>query len=411
MNRKQFVILLAVLAVLGVAGLLTYQKQNRERGSGNAAIGKKLLPDFPVNNVAHVAITQGTNRVNLEKKEDLWRVQERSDYPASYPQISELLLKLRDLKVTQSEEVGESQLPRMGLATDAGSNAAVALDFKDKDGKSLASVLLGKKHMRKSNRPSPMDMGMGDEGFPDGRWIKVAGNTRSIALVSDPLSNVEPRPEQWLSKDFFKVEKPKSFAVEYPSGTNSWRLTRDTENGEWKLADAKGDEKADSGKTSSLNYALSSPSFVDITMAKPEELGLDKPVLATIETFDDFTHVLKIGTKTNDNYPLIVNVSAKIPGERSVGKDEKAEDKARLDKEFAEKKQKLEERLAQEKSLEKWVYLVSSWTLDTVMKDRSHWLAEKKEEKPVDANDATNSVDALTNPLPTDLPLSAPHEH
>lgn len=411
MNRKQFVILLAVLAVLGGAGLLTYQKQNRERGSGNAAIGKKLLPDFPVNNVAHLAITQGTNQVNLVKKEDLWRVRERSEYPANYQQISELLLKIRDMKVTQTEEVGDSQLPRMGLATDAGSNAAVVMEFKDKDGKSLASVLLGKKHMRKSARPSPMEMGMGDEGFPDGRWIKVAGNARNIALVSDPLSTVEPKPEQWLSKDFFKVEKPKSFAVEYPSGTNSWHLTRETENGDWKLADAKGEEKVDSGKSSSLNYALNSPSFVDITTAKPEELGLDKPVVATVQTFDDFTYVLKTGAKTNDNYPLIVNVSAKIASERTPGKDEKPEDKAKLDKEFTEKKQKLEERLAQEKSLEKWVYVVSSWTLDTVMKDRHYWLAEKKEEKPADANGVTNAVHSVTDPLPTDLPAADPHEH
>lgn len=406
MNRKQFGILLVLLAVIGIAGLLAYQKQNRERSSGNLALGKKLVPDFPVNDVTHFSIVQGTNRVNLIKSDDLWRVRERNDYPANYPQISEFFLKVRDLKATQTEEVGESQLPRLGLSTESGTNSAIVVEFKDKSEKPLATLFLGKKHMRKSSRPSPMDMGMGDEGFPDGRWVKTGGTSKSVALISDPLLNIEAKPESWLSKDFFKVEKPKSFSVEYPEGTNSWRLSRETESGDWTLAEAGEGEKADASKTSSLNYALSSPSFVDVTMAKPEELGLDKPVVITVETFEDFTYVLKTGAKTNDNYPLAVSVTANIPAERTPGKDEKPEDKARLDKEFGEKKQKLADRLAQEKNLGKWTYLVSSWTFDSLLKDRSYWIAEKKkeeEEKPAaDSPLPGLDLDSLTNSLPGD---------
>jgi hypothetical protein len=101
---------------------------------------------------------------------------------------------------------------------------------------------------------------------------------------------------------------------------------------------------------------------------------------------------VNVGKKTNDNYPLALNVSAQLAKERTPGKDEKPEDKTRLDKEFKDKQSKLEEKLAQEKGCEKWVYLVSSWTLDPLLKDRAQFLVEKKEEKKPAAASATTTA-------------------
>ncbi len=126
---------------------------------------------------------------------------------------------------------------------------------------------------------------------------------------------------------------------------------------------------------------LSSPSFVDVLpSAKPEDLGLDKPTVVTVGTFDNFTYTLKVGQKTNDDFPLTMTVSAQFQKERTPGKDEKPEDKDKLDKEFKEKQKKLEEKLNQEKGYEKWVYLVSNWTVDPMLKERAQLLVEKKEE-------------------------------
>jgi hypothetical protein len=202
-----------------------------------------------------------------------------------------------------------------------------------------------------------------------------------VAVISDPLSNIEPKPENWLNKDFFKVEKVKTVAVNFPEATNSWKLSRETEAGEWKLADAKPNEQLDSSKTSSVSNPLSSPSFTDVdTSSKPEQLGLDKPTVVTLDTFDNFTYTLKVGQKTNDNYPLLVGVAAQLPKERTPGKEEKPEDKDKLDKQFKEQQKKLEEKLAQEQAFQNWTYLVSSWTLEPLLKNRAQLLVEKKEE-------------------------------
>jgi hypothetical protein len=399
MNQKQITILLVLLVALGAAGLMIYKKGNAERRSGQAALGKKLLENFPLNDVAQITIKQGTNEVNLVKKTDLWRVRERGDYAANYNEISDFLIKAKDLKVLRAEQVGPSQLPRLELVAGSGTNSATVVDFKDQNAKSLASVYLGKKTMEKSTRPSPMGE-MGDQSFPNGRFVKLASSD-AVSIIAEPLANIEPKPDQWLDKTFFRVEKPKTIAVAYPAETNSWKLTRESETAQWKLADPKPGEELDATKASGVANPFSSASFNDISVGvKPEEVGLDKPTVVTVETFDDFTYTVKVGNRLNDIATISVGVAAQLPKERTPGKDEKPEDKDKLDKEFKEKVKKLEEKLAQEKAFEPWIFQVSGWTVDSLLKIRADLMAEKKEEKPAGAD--TNAIPGtvITPPEP-----------
>ena len=155
MNRKQLAILLSLVVVVGIAGLVVYNNQNQARREGDTALGKKLLGDLPVNDVTQIVIKQGTNELHLAKKDELWRVRERNDYPANYSEIADFLLKAKDLKIIQSEKVGASQLGRYSLVAGSGTNAPTVVELKGQGDKSIKTLLLGKKHMRKSNRPSP----------------------------------------------------------------------------------------------------------------------------------------------------------------------------------------------------------------------------------------------------------------
>jgi hypothetical protein len=412
MKRKQLFILLILVVALGAVGYILRRNDTIAKG-GSPAIGKKLFADLPINDVTQINLKQATNELTLAKKDNLWRVRERNDYPAAFSEISGFLIKANEIKIIQVETVGASLLARFGLAPGQGTNSPVIVDLRDKDGKLVKSFSLGKKHLKKSDRPSPFGE-MGEEGFPDGRYVKL-NDSDSVALVSESFSNIEPKPEQWLNKDFFKVEKIRSVAVTFPVQTNSWKLTRETEAGEWKLVDAKPNEQLDNGKTSPIGNALSSPSFVDVvTSATAEQVGLDKPTVVTLDTFEDFTYNIKVGQKTNDNYAMTLAVNAQLAKDRTPGKDEKPEDKDKLDKEFKEKQKKVEEKLAQEKTFEKWTYLVSSWTFDSLLKERSQLLAEKKEEKKDDAKkDETSAQEQKKEspplaPLPVAAPPTAP---
>jgi hypothetical protein len=405
MNRKQLLILVGLVVVLGIAGLALYKRnQTSWQGGGRQGAAAKLLGDLPVNDVASIVIKGGTNELVLARQDNFWRVKQRNDYPANFTEISSFLLKAADLKAVQTEEIGASQLGRYKLLPPGpATNTAVLLELRDQGGKVIKSLLLGKSHMRKAEaQPSPMGEMGGNEGWPDGRYVMVGTGAKTLAVVSDPLSNVEAKPDAWLNKDFIKVEKIRSIGVTYPVATNSWKVTRDTETAsDWKLADAKPEEKLDSSKTSSFSYALGSPSFTDVLPAdtKPEQAGLDKPTVVTIDTFDNFTYTIKLGQKTNDNLPMVVAVVAQIPKERTPGKDEKPEDKAKLDKEFKEKQKKFEEKLSQEQSYGKWTYLVSNWTVDSLLKERNQLLVEKKEEPKKDEKPAATDSKKPDDPL------------
>ena len=380
MNRKQFFVLLAVVVVLGLAGLKFYNSDKSSWQGGAATLGKKLLPDLPVNDIASITIKSGSNEVVVARVDNLWRVQQRANYPANFSEISDFLVKAADLKIVQTEEVGPSQLWRFGLlAPGTGSNTATLVEFKDAAGKSLNTLLLGKKHMRKSTQPSPMeDMG-GESGWPDGRYVAAGGAGKPVALISDPLANLEPSPAKWLNMEFFRIEKPRTIAVTFPTATNSWKLVRANESTEWVLADTKPEETLDVSKVSGVTSPFGSSSFVDVTPADTKEpTGLAQPTVVKVETFDNLTYTVNVGAKTNENQFLAFTLTADLPKERTPGKDEKAEDKTRLDKEFADAQKKIQEKVAKEKAFEKWVYMVPTWTVDSVLKERSQLLAEKK---------------------------------
>src|SRR5688572_14950375 len=102
MNRKQFLILVIALAVLGVAGLaLIWQDISSYRASG-AKIGAKLLPGLKIADVSEIRLQDAKQQATLTRREQGWVVQERGGYPASVQEISDLLIKLVELKVTQS---------------------------------------------------------------------------------------------------------------------------------------------------------------------------------------------------------------------------------------------------------------------------------------------------------------------
>jgi hypothetical protein len=379
MNRKQFVILLVFVILLGGAGLVLHRRESASWTPVNSAAGRKLLGNFPVNDVTRIAILQGSNQVNLVKQNDQWRVREREGYPASFPRISEFLLKARDLKIVQSDRVGASQWARLDLAPGQGAHSAQTVEFIGQNDKPIQTLLLGKQHLRKPAGAAQSD-GV-DAGWPDGRYVRV-GDSDHVALISDPLENADPKPDAWLDKDFVKVQKARTIEVSFPNATNSWKLTRESESGDWKLADAKAGEELDKEKIIGLSNPLSSPSFLDVTASgQPGAAGATAPTVVKIATFDDFDYTFRIGAKTNEDYPVTVAVTAQIPTARKVGKDEKPADQARLDKEFKEQRQKLEDKLKQEQAYGRWTYLVESWSLDPVLKDRWQLLEEKKAEK------------------------------
>jgi len=384
MNQKQLLILVLVLAVLGGAALMHLRKDSQQRQGGGRAAGTELLADLPVGEeLAQVVITQGSNTLTLTRTEGVWGVAERNGYPANYSEISRTVLKLRDLKSVLTEQIAESQLAQLELLEPGtGAGGGTLIDFRDKAGQSLASLMLGKEQTRKQSGP-PQGGGGGPQEIPVGRWVMNPEDRTSVAQVSDTLSNIRPTPGSWLDKTFFKVQKIRSIDVTYPDeATNSFTLSRDSETDAWTLAGLEEGWELDGTKTSAFNSALGSPSFDDVIVdVEDAEFGLDQPRRILIETFDGFKYDIAAGSPIEGKIPMRVAVKGTYPRERDVAEDEDESVKTQKDKEFADTLGTLDEKLESEQALEKWTYLVSSWTLDSVLKKRADLVKEKEEEE------------------------------
>jgi hypothetical protein len=373
MNRQQLTFLLVLGVVVGGLALYMARRGTASYQTTTQLLGQRVIPEFPMNDVARIFIDDATNQVNLVRQGNRWRVRERYDYPADFSVVSGLLQKVWDMKIAQVEDVGPSQLPRLRLVEpgeDAGSGTL--LRFDGAAGEGIASLVLGRQHMRQGSDPSPM----GGGGWPDGRYLRVLNGGGQVVLVADALSEVEPKADRFLDKDFFRVEKLRSLAVTGPDG-GAWRLVREREGGAWQLADGAEGEELDTSKVTFANNVLAYPSFVDVVDPDlpVEETGLDRAWVAELETFEGLHYAVRIGSPNEaEQYHLTVAVRGEYPRQREVGEEESEEDRERLELEFEEQLTRLDEKLETEKGYGDWTYLVSKWTVDSLLKPREDLL-------------------------------------
>ena len=153
----------------------------------------------------------------------------------------------------------------------------------------------------------------------------------------------------------------------------------------------------DASKLGVFSSVLNSPAFDDVLVdPQPTTLGLDSAVQAKIRTSGGWTYTVKIGkAQEGDRYPVQFTSEAQLADKRTPGKDEKKEDAERLDKEFAEKLKKQQEKLKAEQGRGRWTYLVSKWTIDSLLKKRSELMVDPKKDEAAPGGDAVSSPVAL----------------
>ncbi|MEK7835328.1 MAG: DUF4340 domain-containing protein [Pseudomonadota bacterium] len=369
MNRKTFLILIALLVVLGGAGLALFWQDLSAWRKADVKIGSRIFDQLPVNDVAQIRLKDGKGEATLALKDGRWVVKQRGDYSANVQEIGDLLLKLPDLKVVQTENVGEALLPRLNLLdpakADKADNAATLLELSDKSGKVIGSALLGRKVIKIEPSPLPIK-----QEIPVGRYVLTQGSP-TVLVLSDALKNADAKPAQWLARDFFKAERIKSLTA---SGEGAqWKIIRNEEYGQWKFADGAG-QLDGSAATAAVN-ALSSLAFSDLALGLKTE-NFDRPRTLVAETFDNLTYAIKLARKPDSaDYYLSVTVSGEPPRERKPEAGEKTADKERLDKEFAESRKKLDERLKFEQGLAAWTYVIAGKVLEPLLKDRAQLTA------------------------------------
>jgi len=374
MNRKQTLIALVVLAILAVAGAAVVLSDRSSWGPADSRAGQKVLAGLRISDVAEITIQDASGELHLVRGKMQWTVPERAGFAADTNRVGELLVKLAEVKIVQSEPLPGDQRARFDLVEPKGKDVAGAgtlLELKDAKGGALARLLLGKK-IFKGGAPAPAP----GEAEASGRYLTAGSDAGTLLVVAEPLGEVESKPDLWLPKDLIRAEGTKSIASTQ-DGRLRWRVTRESESANWQFAGSG--RKPDLQKATDLASSMGWVNLVDV-VPDPDKVdtGLDHAIVVTAETFDGLSYTLQIGKQVGDNYYVKVAVAGEPDKTRKPAKNEKAEDKAKNDKEFEERRKKLVERLEHERQLVHWVYLVSKNGVAPLLRDRTGLMPEKK---------------------------------
>ncbi len=355
MNARIAAVLVVLLAVMGGGALLYYQQGQSQRPAKAAALGRTLLAGLKAAEVRAIHIREPKAALTVELKDERWVIAERAAYPADLTRVREFLLAAIELKIGQTEPIAEAD--RVRLALDSG---GTLVEFRDAQGKALASFIAGKKYFKRE--PQNPERAIGD-----GRFVLLPGDPGNAIIVSTPLSQATAKTSEWISHAGLAVDRLNT--LEYrPFAGEGWKIERPAETAPWKLAGLKPQEKLEITKANSAAYALTMLEVSDVAPkeARPEDLGLDRADLVTASTFDGLSYTIKVGRLSGEQHAISVSVA----GEPKVeGKD--AEERSR----------KLAERLARERSLEGYVLLVARSRLEDVLKKRADLLARPEEKK------------------------------
>jgi len=349
MNARLVAILVVLLVVLG-GGALLYQYQERSQRPGNSdTLGRPLLKDLKAAEVAAIRIVEPKATLTVRQKDERWVLAERADFPADVAKVRDFVVQALSLKVAQSEPIGDKDRARLNL-----DESGTQVEFAGADGKALAKLVVGKKYFKR-------EVDNPEKARADGRFVALPGEPKMVYVVSDPLAQATARSSEWIDKTSFKVEKVKTLEVRYPEG-GGYRIERDGDNADWRLAGARPDEKLEVTKANAASYSLGLLELADVA---PQGLTLEQPVSIQASTFDGLSYAIKVGKLQGENYPVSFSSSGT----------------ARKDEKDAERIKKMEERLPREKLLSSYVLLIPKSKLEDTLKKRAEMLEKKDDAK------------------------------
>ncbi|MDI6774459.1 MAG: DUF4340 domain-containing protein [Verrucomicrobiota bacterium] len=402
MKGKNLVVLVVVAVILvGLAYLSS--TRNRKPPASLAVIGKPavhaLQDTDTLNNVERLTFRSAGSTVAVARVSDAWVVPAKYGYPADYDKVSDFVRKVRDLKVGQCVGKERKQLEDLNLLSPAeatGTNAQTGalVELADKDGKMLASMVVGKEH-RRSTPDSPFGA-----GYPDGRFVAVDGRAY---LVADTLDGMPANDKDWLDADLVNVSASDLTEIEIKDAAGkTLTLKRAEGGGDLKVGDLGEKEEMDAAKVGSLAGILSYLRFNDVADPKltDEATGFDKAVTVTARAKDQKVYTMKIGAKPSIGNDRHIRLSVAMtpatePKDAEPVKPDaaKADEKKSDDAKAADDAKKKEDREKAEKDardlnakLRNWTYIVAKHKVDAAGIDPARGVERKafvktKEEK------------------------------
>jgi hypothetical protein len=366
------ILLIALAALAGVVFGIYMQQSPRE---GKREFGAPLFENLPVNDIAAVTILHtGDEQVYLARPKDRWIVKNRFGYPADFEKIRAFVRKLQDAKIGRSFEATKGVVERLHLVNPAEKNGkeeekATAVVFADKEGKTLARVLMG----------APMKGGQGGM-FPQGQYV-LLGKGKTVYLLDKEFEDLGKSPAEWLKKDLLDVREAdvRQIACLAPDGKSvRFSFTRSAKGKDLEQMHPVPGKKIKASSLKSLAGALSNLRMNDVVdPAQEDQLpGMVQSPKLEYRLFDGMVYDLYPGKKCTEagSCYLKITVRYENPGTLNT-----SQGKAEEDKKQEEVQGKLEQKARElNQELGHWTYVIPQWKHDNLVTDFESLLEKEK---------------------------------
>ena len=369
--------LAVIAAVLVIVAVFLAPQQER----GSPPTGQAVFPGLKatINDVSELSVETQSGTITLHRQEGTWRVKEKHDYPAEFGTVRETLIGLAELKTIEPKTRKPELYEKLGLQdVKAEGSLSTGVTLKDATGNTLAEFIIG------NDRPAK-----GKSGYKE-IFIRKAGDPQTW-LVEGRLT-VEKNPGTWLDKELVQIEtrRARRLSVTHPDKTRLVVEKARPADLDYQVADLPDGLEIQSQFT--VNNIVSTVTSLSLDDVKPRsEVPFDgQPVVtAVFETFDGLEGTVKLLRKDEKDY---VTISAAFnagliwepepekapeperesapqageqPEQKTRDKEEATEPEQPKIKPEAEVKAEIE---ALNKRVADWVYVISKFRADTLLK-------------------------------------------
>jgi uncharacterized protein DUF4340 len=208
MQKKGFLALAAATAVLVVLAIIAVATGNHD--VSRAPPGRRALPGLAgrLGEVAAVDLRRSDLTATFRRQGERWLVAERGDYPANSGRVRQLVLAMAELTLVEPKTERPALYPRLEVE-DPGKGKSSLVSLKDKAGKTLAALIIGK---RRYDR-----LGEGNDGV----YVRKPGAARS--WLARGSIDLEGAMSSWLDREILDIPE-KRIAKMQMTGADGARL-------------------------------------------------------------------------------------------------------------------------------------------------------------------------------------------
>ncbi|NLF96114.1 MAG: DUF4340 domain-containing protein [Candidatus Riflebacteria bacterium] len=293
---KNFKLLIIAVVLVAIALVVS---QDSKTGAGDPLVGRNLLSAAEIDQVRAFTLTAADEEISLAQQNGSWRVTSREGFAAQPDRIEDLFQKLSTTRIIEMVSANKERHADLGVASPASGTRPDAdslwLTLRDKDGKEIKTLLLGKG--RQSRGPDGA-MGFGE----DGQYVRT-GSDDKVYLVSNKLW-IDKTPLRWLNTSLLKLPAADISRINSRPvvGADGYVLTRESATAALQLTDLPEGQQTKRASADAVARFFENIEVGDIiaTATPLEHPDLASATLIEVETFKGLTVSMRIGSGPTD---------------------------------------------------------------------------------------------------------------